>query len=370
MTMTISHLDASRYLQEFRSSVCGGKPLVRPLNATLVITLRCNSRCSYCRAWRSDPYDAPLDDVKRAVLELHALGIQVLTLTGGEPLLHPHLPEIIKESYTHGIVTAVTTNGLLLMSDTLDSVLRVGLHVMTLSLDTINPATYSALRGVRLEPVLAGLERLLGMRQTYPGLAISVNCTVTRANIDELVTLVEYCTARDISVGFQPAHFSRAESEGSRDFFETVAYFLGPEREWLMFRASDLPRLQSTIDQLIDMRRRGFLINSDPEYLNGFPRFLALGKVPDDFICTAGLTTIAIDHELNVRACWPMDPVPNGNIRNRSLVEVWDSEEYQRCRGAMLQLRCPKCWLRCHTEWSESWLGGFLSWVAMLRASR
>lgn len=370
MPMTVSQIDPSRYLQDFRSSVCGGKPLVKPLRATLVTTLRCNSRCSYCRAWRSHPYDTPFDDLKHVVSELTGLGVQALTLTGGEPLLQPHLPEIIKESYAHGIVTSVTTNGLLLMSDTLDSVLQAGLHVVTVSLDTVNPATYSAVRGVRLEPVLDGLERLLKMRQKYPGLAVSVNCIVTRANIDELVPLVEYCTARDISVGLQPVHFSRAETEGERSFFETVTYSWGREVEWLMFRGSDLPHLQSTIDQLIDMRRRGFLINSDPEYLNGFPRFLALGEVPENFICSAGLTTIAIDHELNVRACWPMEPVPNGNIRNRNIVEVWDSEEYQRCRCAMQQLRCPRCWLRCHTEWSESWVRGFLNWIAIRRASR
>lgn len=368
MCTSIYQAQAARYLEDLTRSIHQNRPIVMPLRATFAITLRCNSRCNYCGIWKAKPYEAPLADCKHVIDELCSLSVQTVTLTGGEPFLHSSLPEVIAYARARGLVVSVTTNGLLLNSDRLWPVLEAGLHVLTLSLDTIDPNTYAVIRGIPLKPILDGLDRLLMAKANFPNLAVSVNCIISKANVEQVVPLVEYCTNRDISVGFQPVHLTYASGREPISPYEQVTLFSDNKSASLMFSARDLPRLHKLIEQLLDMRHQGYLINSDPAYLKGFPEFLALRQLPMGFICTAGFATISIDHLLNVRGCWVMDPI--GNLHTQQLVEMWQSEEYGRCRAAMLRLECPGCWLRCHTEWSDQWLRGFLEWVAVRRSSQ
>jgi MoaA/NifB/PqqE/SkfB family radical SAM enzyme len=358
----------ARYLKDFRLSIQQSTPLVNPLRATFPIITRCNSRCNYCGVWEAEPYEVPLADCKLVIDELYSLGVQAVTLTGGEPLLHNGLAEIVAYARERGLVVSVTTNGLLLNSNRLWPLLEAGLHVLTLSLDTVDPSTYAAIRGVPLEPIFDGLNRLLKARANFPNMAVSVNCIISKANIKGIVPLVEYCSKRDISVGFQPVHFTYGSGHKPGSPYEQVTMFGSYQSAFLVCTAQDLPQLHNLIEQLLVMQEKGYLINSDPEYLKGFPEFLVYKRLPRGFMCTTGFTTVSIDHMLNVRSCWPMAPI--GNLRTQRLMEIWHSEEYNRYRAVMLSLKCPKCWLRCHTEWSERWLQGFLNWLAIRRGSQ
>ena len=90
------------------------------------ITDRCNYKCVYCRTGNEGALyaDLPLDDYLRMVRVLVSLGIEKIRITGGEPLLRPHLTDFVRElvqlRVAHGehagkpIDTAITTNGHLL----------------------------------------------------------------------------------------------------------------------------------------------------------------------------------------------------------------------------------------------------------------
>mgnify|MGYP000523215424 CR=1 FL=1 len=349
----VYHTQATRYLDGLALSVQQNTPMVRPLTASFAITTRCNSKCSYCKIWELKPYDTPLSDLKRTVDEIADLGIYLISLSGGEPFLHNGLPELITHIRSRGLVVSLTTNGLLLGSGRLWPVLEAGLDAIGVSLDTIDPDTYLKIRGIPITPIFNGLNRLSQTRVDFSGLAVSVNCVVSRANADQIVPLVEYCTNHGIAVGFQPLHLTYASN------YEATS---------LMFDEQDLPRLHALIEQLLNMQQGGYLINADPSYLAAFPEFLVFRRLPKDFTCTAGFTTISIDHALNVRNCWPMDPV--GNLHTQRLTEIWHSEEYKKRRAAMLRLECPKCWQRCHIERSsDQWLQSFLDWIAIKRGS-
>ncbi|MEM4724197.1 MAG: radical SAM protein [Candidatus Hadarchaeum sp.] len=348
MNSSIYQAQATRYLEDLASSVHQNMPMVRPLTASFAITTRCNSKCSYCKIWELEPYDTPLSDLKRAVDELSDLGVYLVSLSGGEPFLHNSLPELIAHIRSRGLAVSLTTNGSLLKSGRLWPVLEAGLDALGLSLDTIDSDTYATIRGLPLMRILEGLHCLSRARAKFPRLAVSVNCVISKANIEQIVPLVEYCTSQDIAVGFQPLHLTYASSH------EPVS---------LTFDEQDLPRLHALIEQLLNMQRRGYLINNDPSYLEGFPNFLVFRRLPEGFVCTAGFTTISIDHALNVRNCWPMDPI--GNLHTQPLTKIWYSEDYKNRRAMMLKLECPKCWQRCHVERSEQWLRGFFDWIAI-----
>lgn len=349
MNTNNSSTQAISYLEQLSLSVQHNIPLVAPLTAGLDTNNWCNSKCEYCRMWKNPAVNTPLQDLKLAVDELCELGVYAISLTGGEPFLHDELPHLIGHMRTRGVISSTLTNGMLLKPARLLPILEAGLNSLCVSLDTIDPDTYRNIRGVPLTPVLKGLEYLSQRRQGFPALKdLSVNCVVSKANIGQIASLIEYCNALNIRVGFQPLH---------------ATFGSGRESEKLAFSEEDLPRIYALVERLIQMKQDGYLISNDVAYLEGFPEFLAYRRLPDGFECTAGFTTIAIDNQLNVRGCWPMTQI--GNLRTHKLTDLWRSEMYTHRRAAMLKLQCPKCWLRCHTEHvSVQWLRGFLARVA------
>ena len=330
------------YIDQFELSIQkGGQPLVPPLTASLQANKWCNSKCEYCGIWHNPKSNPPLDDMILAVNELSELGVKMISLTGGEPFLQDCLPQVINQMRSRGVISSTMTNGLLLSPNHIDPILEAGLTSLCVSLDTIDPDIYKRIRGVSIKPVLKGLEYVSRRRKDFPNLLLfSINCVISRLNIDHLLPLIEYCSGLGMSVGFQPLHYSFDSDYNSAE---------------LMFTESDLPHLYEQMEKIIKMGEDGFTVNNDAPYLMGFPDFLIYKRLPEGTKCTAGYSSISVDYKLNVRSCWPKKPL--GNLHEAKLTDIWKSDLYSETRASMLELKCPKCWLRCHTDHlSVQWL--------------
>src|SRR3974390_1343916 len=75
-----------------------------PVLAHVVVTRRCNLACTYCSEFDDFSKPVNLDEMLRRIDRLAAFGTTAITLTGGEPLLHPQLDEIIRRIRSHGIL--------------------------------------------------------------------------------------------------------------------------------------------------------------------------------------------------------------------------------------------------------------------------
>jgi MoaA/NifB/PqqE/SkfB family radical SAM enzyme len=317
-----------------------------PITASLGVNYGCNSRCSYCSIWHFPLAHTHIDDLAMAVDELVDCGVMLISLTGGEPLMHPHIADVVNRIHAHGVRSSLITNGLLLRTSRLISVLEAGLNSLVVSLDTLDPATYTRIRGVALEPVLKGIESLLRQHARFPQLTISVNCVISRVNIGEIIPLIETCTSLGVKVGFQPLHAPFADAAMPVDD--------------LQFSEANYAELVALGEHLIQMKHDGYPILNSAAYLRGIPDYLVYQRLPPEFSCNAGFTTIVVDHELNIRSCWAMKRL--GNLRKDRLLQLWRSEKYFERRNRMLKLDCPGCWLRCHTEHRSEdiiaeWLG-------------
>jgi len=138
----------------------------RPLGSIrLSVTDRCNLRCSYCMPeenyrWLARPNLLTFEELLRLAAVLQNLGARRLRLTGGEPLLRQQLPKLVAMLAQLELDDlALTTNGLLLqrLAEPLRS---AGLQRITVSLDTLRPATFLELsKRDQLGAVLGGLEQ-------------------------------------------------------------------------------------------------------------------------------------------------------------------------------------------------------------------
>src|SRR5512138_464387 len=86
-----------------------------PLLAHIIPMRRCNLACKYCNEYDDVSKPVPTEVMFRRVDKLAELGTSVITISGGEPLLHPELDEIIARMRHHGIVSGLITNGYLLV---------------------------------------------------------------------------------------------------------------------------------------------------------------------------------------------------------------------------------------------------------------
>ncbi len=87
-----------------------------PLLAHIIPVRRCNLACKYCNEFDDFSKPVPVETMFRRVDKLAELGTSVVTISGGEPLLHPELDDIIRRIRRHGIIAGLITNGYLLSS--------------------------------------------------------------------------------------------------------------------------------------------------------------------------------------------------------------------------------------------------------------
>ncbi len=114
-----------------------------PLLVQLVVTRRCNLACGYCHEYddSSQPVDQRL--LERRIDHSGDLGTLVLTLTGGEPLLHPQLDALVARVALHGMVCTLISNGYALTREWVRRLNDAGLSLLQMSVDNIEANSWS-----------------------------------------------------------------------------------------------------------------------------------------------------------------------------------------------------------------------------------
>lgn len=110
-----------------------------PILAQIVPTRRCNLDCGYCNEYDKTSSPVPLETMLRRIDRLAELGTTIITLSGGEPTLHPDLDTIIRRIRSSGAIATLITNGLLLTPDRIRALNRAGLDYLQISIDNLVP---------------------------------------------------------------------------------------------------------------------------------------------------------------------------------------------------------------------------------------
>jgi MoaA/NifB/PqqE/SkfB family radical SAM enzyme len=110
-----------------------------PIVAHIVPIRRCNLSCAYCNEYDDFSKPVPTEIMLRRVDRLVELGTSVITISGGEPLLHPDLDLIIQRIRDHGSIATLITNGYLITPDRIKRLNRAGLDHLQISIDNVRP---------------------------------------------------------------------------------------------------------------------------------------------------------------------------------------------------------------------------------------
>jgi MoaA/NifB/PqqE/SkfB family radical SAM enzyme len=110
-----------------------------PILAHVIPMRRCNLACTYCNEYDDVSKPVAIPVMYQRLDRLADLGTTIITISGGEPLLHPDLDLIVAHIRRRGMIAGMITNGYLLTADRIARLNRAGLEHLQISIDNVMP---------------------------------------------------------------------------------------------------------------------------------------------------------------------------------------------------------------------------------------
>lgn len=126
-------------LREWKMIMKGLLSQDHPILAHIIPIRRCNLSCSYCNEYDDFSDPIPTEVMLRRVDQLAKLGTAIITISGGEPLMHPELEKIIEGIRRRRMLAGLITNGYLLSRKRIESLNEAGLEHVQISIDNVEP---------------------------------------------------------------------------------------------------------------------------------------------------------------------------------------------------------------------------------------
>ena len=248
------------------------------VQAHIIPIRRCNLDCAYCNEYDDVSAPVPLDEMLRRIDKLAELGTSLITISGGEPLLHPELDEIIRRIKSHGRMAGMITNGYLLVRERIERLNGAGLDHLQISIDNLTPDEVS-------KKSLKVLDKKLCQLAEYADFHVNINSVLGSGVNNPEDALVIATRAREL--GFTSTVGIIHDGSGQ-------LRALGPVE-------------RGVFDRIMGMSKGSY------SRFNHFQQNLAEGK-PNDWQCRAGSRYLYICEDGLVHYCsqqrgWPGVPL-------------------------------------------------------------
>jgi MoaA/NifB/PqqE/SkfB family radical SAM enzyme len=160
-----------RRLREIRMIANGLADRDHPLLAHVIPMRRCNLSCTYCNEYDDFSKPVPLDVMHQRLDHLAGLGTSIITISGGEPLLHPELDQVISRVRRNGMIAGMITNGYLLTAERIQRLNQAGLEHLQISIDNVMPDEVS-------KKSLKVLDKKLQLLAAHADFHVNINSVV------------------------------------------------------------------------------------------------------------------------------------------------------------------------------------------------
>jgi len=306
----------------------------RPRKLTMAITARCNLRCVGCRYERDFMLgqQLSLSMAQNALSDAKLVGIETVRLYGGEPLLHPHLPDMVRHATSLGLSTYVTTNGILLRQK-IDSLYRAGLRSITIGFYGTS-GDYD--KYVQRENSFGRLESAVSFIRERYGSAVSLqlNFLLMRPSCDRkaLYSALAFAEKYDLTLSVDLIHYS-------------LPYFTEGANQELQFRDEDRPLIVDWVAALAEIKAK------QPHRIK--ESLLSIYSIPDWLVKKPNMRVPCDAHKLiwigadgTVQLCYAAFSL--GNLHERSLRDILFTDAHRRAARDAFALNCPNC--HCERE--------------------
>ena len=275
-----------------------------PVLAHIIPMRRCNLACGYCNEYDHSSSPVPLELMKQRLDKLGDLGTSVITISGGEPMMHPQLDEIIAHIRSHGMLAGLISNGYYFTPDRIKRLNNAGLEYLQISIDNVDPDAVSR-KSLRV------LDKKLRYLSEHAEFHVNINSVIGGGikNPDDALTVA----LRAVELGFSTTVGVIHDNDGT----------LKP--------LSDKER-----DIFQQVKKLG---NKDHARLNWFQDSIAEGK-PYNWRCRAGARYLYICEEGLVHWCSQQRGYPGIPLADYTMEDFY--REYNTEKWC-----APTCTLQC-----------------------
>jgi MoaA/NifB/PqqE/SkfB family radical SAM enzyme len=335
------------------------RPLVGPLVVDLETTHHCNLQCSFCESHGSLQESSilkrkqyvggktvvDLGTVQRLAREMAHVGTDLVSLTGkGEPMMHPHMPEIVAAIKCAGIDCSIVTNGTLGTPDLARTLVEHRLDLLSVSLNAGCPDVF--LRTNKRDywdRVIRFLEDTLREREVAGADKPWVRIThvVTKENVDDMDNMVGICARLGVD--------------------EVLFNVMGelPETTHLQIENSDVEKMHIDLERWTGILGEAKVAHTLHLFIKDLEIRVRDRKTQDNPLqrkipCYLGWTFSVIAPDGIVIPCCYCEDTILGNVTDHSFIDVWHGERYRSFRRASLSIPtsgeaiCEECFTTCN----------------------
>lgn len=302
--------------RELRMIAWGLLSTNHPLLVHIIPIRRCNLACTYCNEFDDVSKPVPIDELKKRLDYLADLGTAVITISGGEPLMHPELDEFIAHIRRRGMIAGLITNGYLLTAERIQRLNDAGLEHLQISIDNVQPDDVS-MKSLKV------LDQKLKLLSEHAIFQVNINSVLGSgvANSEDALAIAR----RALGLGFTSTVGIIHDGHGQ----------LRPLA----------PRDHEIFQQILSLGKRSF------SRFNGFQLNIAEGK-PNEWRCRSGSRYLYICEDGLVHWCSQQRGRPGTPLAEYTREDV--RREYLTRKPC-----APKCTVSCVQQISiiDNWRG-------------
>jgi MoaA/NifB/PqqE/SkfB family radical SAM enzyme len=275
-----------------------------PIQVHIIPMRRCNLSCAYCNEYDDFSDPVPLEEMYHRVDKLGKLGATLVTISGGETLLHPQLDEIIVRIRSQGIIAGLITNGYLLTAERIQRLNRAGLDHLQISIDNVKPDDIS-------KKSLKVLDKKLQLLREHAEFHVNINSVIGAGvkNQWDAVTIGK----RAVELGFTSTVGIIHDGTGQLRALDTEA--------------------QQVFEEMKKLGKRSYA------RFNSFQDNIALGK-PNQWRCRAGSRYLYICEDGLVHYCSQQRGFPGIPLADYTVEDI--RREFQTEKSC-----APNCTVSC-----------------------
>ena len=275
-----------------------------PVLAHLIPMRRCNLACGYCNEYDRTSKPVDLEIVKSRLDKLADLGTSIVTISGGEPMMHPELDQIIHHIRHRGMIAGLISNGYYFTPERIKRLNKAGLEYLQISIDNVEPDEVSR-KSLRV------LDKKLRFLSEHADFHVNINSVIGGGikNPEDALTVAR----RAVELGFSTTVGVIHDGDGT----------LKP-----------LSKKEKDIFQ--EVKKMG---NKDHARLNWFQDSIAEGK-PYNWRCRAGARYLYICEDGKVHWCSQQRGYPGIPLEQYTMEDF--DREYKTEKWC-----APTCTLQC-----------------------
>lgn len=326
-----------------------------PYEADIRIIRDCNNKCIMCDHWRDPARHEKIIDLptmRRLIGDLKTMGTKKIILTGGEPMLHQDFYKICDFIKEKDMILSLKTNGTLINSDSITRFSKYSLDFISISIDSPDMVMHEKIRGVKgCFATTTGAFTLI--KEHLPEVTTHTNMVVMRQNFRSLKNVAEM--AKDLGI----RHITLTLVRKFNDFVQNMEMNVEELEEYYYQIVPHIMDNPHGIRVNLAPHQKSLIGLSQKEIAEKLRnRAIGVEHLKDgrhgrqfysEYYCHKPIDRVEIRSDGTVVPCCGLldsKGLHMGNIKEQSMIEIWNSPKYANFRETDTLPRVPGC-LHC-----------------------